>query len=506
MKQQVSHRTAFSIVFVVLAASIGHVSAGPAKDRITGDWQVKIDADGRQMVSIISLSADKEGTLSGKWISFWGASDLSDLKYENNELTFSRTSRFRGRETNSTFSGRIKQGKLSGTFSRGLEKSEVECKRIRTVSRAAGSWDMKIKAGEQEYAATLQVSAGKKGRLTADWKSQWGEHEIENIEFKNSNLTFKRNSKVQDRNWESVFEGQIKGHALSGTFKSERGEIAAKGQRIGADLVGKWELQIQSDSGSRTQILRVYPDLSGLYGPIPIAKVYLEGDTVSFKTGLEFGERKLEYSFTGKLYGKKLSGELTGSRGSQKVDGLKISPRSARKGSGKAKTPSRKPDVIFVPTPQKVVERMLQLAEVKKDDLVYDLGCGDGRIVVTAAKKFGCRGVGYDISRKRVRESLENVRKNNVENLVRIEQKDIFTLDLSEVNVITLYLLPELNVRLIPQLEKLKPGARIVSHDFDMKGVRPDKVVEIKDEEDGYGEHTIYLWTTPLKREGVGDE
>jgi tRNA/tmRNA/rRNA uracil-C5-methylase (TrmA/RlmC/RlmD family) len=149
---------------------------------------------------------------------------------------------------------------------------------------------------------------------------------------------------------------------------------------------------------------------------------------------------------------------------------------------------------------------MLELAQVTKDDLLYDLGCGDGRIVVTAAKKYGCKAVGYELRRGRVKASLENVEKNNVGHLVRIEQKDIFTLDLSKANVITLYLLPSLNVRLIPQLEKLKPGSRIVSHDFDMEGVKPDKVITIEDEEDDYGDHTIYLWTTPLNKEGVADE
>jgi len=159
----------------------------------------------------------------------------------------------------------------------------------------------------------------------------------------------------------------------------------------------------------------------------------------------------------------------------------------------------RTPDVIFVPTPQDVVDRMLELAQVSKDDLVYDLGCGDGRIVVTAAKRYGCRAVGYDIDPKRVKESIKNVEKNRVGHLVSIEQKDIFTLDLSDASVITLYLLPTLNVKLIPQLEKLKPGSRIVSHDFAMKGVQPDKVVKLTSTED-HSEHRIYLWTTPLKK------
>jgi len=158
------------------------------------------------------------------------------------------------------------------------------------------------------------------------------------------------------------------------------------------------------------------------------------------------------------------------------------------------------PDVVYVPTPHDVVTKMLQLAAVTKKDVLYDLGCGDGRIVVMAAKKCGCRAAGFDIAPERVRESRENVKKNKVESLATIRQQDVFKLDLSPASVVTLYLLPELNVRLIPQLEKLKPGSRIVSHDFDMEGVKPDKVVRLTSNEDNE-EHTIYLWTTPLKRE-----
>jgi len=118
---------------------------------------------------------------------------------------------------------------------------------------------------------------------------------------------------------------------------------------------------------------------------------------------------------------------------------------------------------------------------------------------VTAAKKYGCRGVGYDIDPDRVIESMENVKNNNVQKLVHIEQKDIFTLDLSEASVITLYLLSSLNVKLIPQLEKLKPGTRIVSHNFDMRGiVTPDRSITVTT--DNNETHEIYLWIAPLKK------
>jgi len=156
-------------------------------------------------------------------------------------------------------------------------------------------------------------------------------------------------------------------------------------------------------------------------------------------------------------------------------------------------------DVIYVSTPHDIVDKMLMLAKVTKEDLVYDLGCGDGRIPVAASKKYGCKSVGYDLDPARVKESLENAKKNKVEHLVTIEQKDIFTLDLSGADVITLYLRPDMNKRLVPQLEKLKPGSRIVAHNFGIPGIKPDKVARFTSSFDNL-EHKIYLWTTPLNK------
>jgi tRNA G37 N-methylase Trm5 len=161
--------------------------------------------------------------------------------------------------------------------------------------------------------------------------------------------------------------------------------------------------------------------------------------------------------------------------------------------------PAREPDVIYVPTPQEVVDRMLQLADVRQGEVVYDLGCGDARIPVTAAKRYGVKTWGFDINPVRVRESLENVKKNRVDDLVTIRQQDIFELDLSKADVITLYLLPQLNVKLIPQLDRLTPGCRIVSHDFNMEGVRPKREETFTPA--GGREHRIFLWVTPLEKE-----
>jgi SAM-dependent methyltransferase len=163
---------------------------------------------------------------------------------------------------------------------------------------------------------------------------------------------------------------------------------------------------------------------------------------------------------------------------------------------------TREPDVIYVPTPVDVVDKMFELADIRPGEVVYDLGCGDGRIPVMASKKYGVRSWGFDINPVRVRESLENVKKNRVESLVTIKQQDIFELDLSKADVITLYLLPRLNVKLIPQLDKLKPGCRIVSHDFNMDGVRPKREIRFRPSGgDSIREHTVYLWVTPLEKD-----
>ena len=149
--------------------------------------------------------------------------------------------------------------------------------------------------------------------------------------------------------------------------------------------------------------------------------------------------------------------------------------------------------VPYVPTPQEVVERMLELAEVKKGDVVYDLGSGDGRIVVTAAKKYGVKAIGFEIDPERIKESHENIKKAGVGNLVEIRQQDIRTVNLSPASVLTMYLLPEVNLMIRPNIWKeMKPGSRVVSHDFDMADWKALKTEHIKDSS-GW-EHTLYLW------------
>jgi SAM-dependent methyltransferase len=151
--------------------------------------------------------------------------------------------------------------------------------------------------------------------------------------------------------------------------------------------------------------------------------------------------------------------------------------------------PSREPDVIFVPTPSDVVDAMLKLAKVTSSDVVYDLGSGDGRILISAAKMYGARGVGIDIDPERVREASANAASNNVADKVTFRQDDLFTADISPATVVMLYLSPTVNSRLAPKLMKdLKPGTRIVSHAFDLGSWKPQQRITVND-------RPIFLWT-----------
>jgi predicted RNA methylase len=153
----------------------------------------------------------------------------------------------------------------------------------------------------------------------------------------------------------------------------------------------------------------------------------------------------------------------------------------------------RSPDVIFVPTPQEVVDAMLKLAKVGPNDVVYDLGSGDGRIPITAAKTYGARGVGIDIDPQRIREATENLKTAGVGDKVRFLNQDLFTTNISEATVVTLYLLPSLNLKLLPKLNaELKPGTRVVSHAFDMGDIKPQQTINVNG-------RTVYFWTVPIK-------
>lgn len=175
----------------------------------------------------------------------------------------------------------------------------------------------------------------------------------------------------------------------------------------------------------------------------------------------------------------------------------------------------KRPEVPFVPTPEEVVAEMLKMANVGKDDVLYDLGCGDGRIVITAAKELGCRGVGIDIDPVRIQESRVNAENAGVTDKVEFLRMDLFDADISQATVVTLYLLSKVNLRLRPKLLRdLKPGTRVVSHDFSMGAWKPESSTIIQEEvdyvpfqdspvvNDYWDKHTVYYWIIPANVTG----
>lgn len=168
--------------------------------------------------------------------------------------------------------------------------------------------------------------------------------------------------------------------------------------------------------------------------------------------------------------------------------------------AAQTRQPQHKLDVPYVPTTEEAVKAMLKLADVKNSDIVYDLGCGDGRIVIAAAKEYGARGVGIDINPERIQEAEANAKKAGVANQVRFLENDLFKADIHEATVVTLFLLESINLKLRPKLLKdMKPGTRIVSNTFGMGDWKPDRELIVGDASEESFSHRLYLWIVPQR-------
>ncbi len=310
---------------LVLSTQVWAQPAGGGRGGLFGDWLVKSEFNGRTMESILSFSRDQDGNQTGQWIGFMGVSDLKDVKFEDGQLGFTRETQGRDGETmTSTFKGTVEDGKLTGTVSGGRGDYALEGQRAPRTPRAAGTWELTLKMQDREVPVTLTIGADKEGQLTAQWKSERGEMKVSRIELERNTLTMALKNEDPDRLWEATLEGQLQQDQLSGTLKSERGDVPVEGKRLGAALIGTWNLEATSERGTRKQRLVVNPDMSALYGATPVKKVTFEGDKVSFKIAMTFGDRDFEMDFQGKIQDGKLSGEMTTGMGSQKITGTKV--------------------------------------------------------------------------------------------------------------------------------------------------------------------------------------
>ena len=345
MKQATFLKTAGFLSILVFLACVTQVFAQePAKKDITGDWHLKTDFNEWQMDSIMTLSRDAEGKLSGVWIGFWGYTNMDDLKYEDGKISFKRTFGSGDRRFTSSFTGTIKEGKLTGTTSSERGDFAVEGAQSKACP-AVGNWEFKFTRGDREFTSTLVVKADKEGKLSGEWKRpqrqrprqegdqqsdqqrqrRFGPTVIKDLAFKDGKLTFTRVRGSEDRRRESKYDLTLKGDTLSGKTESSRGSFDITAKRADPVIVGKWELTITSERREFKQILTVNPDMSALYGPIPVDKIETEDNKVNFKAMFGFGERSFESQFKGQLDGEKLTGEMTGFRDTiQKVTGKKI--------------------------------------------------------------------------------------------------------------------------------------------------------------------------------------
>ena len=339
MKDQRFFKAVLYCTLMVMVMLSVQVRAQPSSSRgrgLYGDWMVKVDYDGRQFESILSFSRDSEGNQTGNWISFMGLSELKDIKYEEGKISFSRESRNRdGESTTSNFNGTIEDGTISGIWSSSRGENKLEGKRAPRIPRAAGNWELKYKIGDREITSTLVIKVDKESNLSGQWQSRRGESEVTDLQYERGKLTFKRTSTYQDSKREYTFEGTIqRDNTLSGMIKSERGEVTVEGKLVGAPIIGTWNLEVASERGSRKQRLLVNPDMSGMYGAIPIKKINLEDGKVDFLTVLKFGDQSFEMRFEGKIEDTKLTGEITTSRGSQKITGTKVIRTFRRRNTG----------------------------------------------------------------------------------------------------------------------------------------------------------------------------
>jgi hypothetical protein len=323
-------KTGLMSILLVLTVCSG-VWAGAQGKRLFGEWDMKLDLGNWQTKSILTFARDKEGELTAQWVSIFGIGEVKNIKRKGKNITFTLINDMGDQEYIGNFIGTLEKGELAGLLSSDSGEITTEGKKLKRMPLIMGSWNMILKMGDREFETVLVVSADKEKKLEAEWQSQWGEHEISDVQFKDGKLTFSRVSKFSDREWKTTYEGTLKGQTLTGKFSSEQGEITAEGKRVGAALIGKWDLTMTSDQGTRKQRLMVLPDLSARFGALPIKKIGLEDGKVSFEMALPFGDNEYEIGLEGKVKGGKITGKFISSQGTSEVSGIKIRPVRRKK-------------------------------------------------------------------------------------------------------------------------------------------------------------------------------
>ena len=326
---RILHKTIGKTLVLVCLMLFAQTSLVWAAEDITGEWEMKMDFGGRDSFATLFIAKQADGSFTGKW----GSSDLSDVKFQDGKLTFVRTIQFGDQEFTMNYAGTLKDGKITGTMSSDQGEFATNGARMKPKIAALGTWDISFNIGDRDITGQLAVSEKSDGSLEGKWISERGNTVISNVKFKDGKLTFSRKSTFGDNTYESDFEGTIAGHNLTGVFKSPQGDMPAKGSRVGAALVGQWELTTVSEFGTNKSMMRVNGDMTGRYelfgGDIPMKNLKLEGDQVTFALEIGWGDQTVSLDFKGKLDGKNLTGQIAWDSGTGEVSGRKAGQASA---------------------------------------------------------------------------------------------------------------------------------------------------------------------------------
>ncbi|HSW01779.1 MAG TPA: hypothetical protein VLI39_16540 [Sedimentisphaerales bacterium] len=329
MRQARNHRNATGHLLAILGfvLVLGIPRAYAAED-LTGDWDMAMEFGGRQSFATLTVAKKADGTYSGKW----GREDLSNVQFDGQKLSFTRTVRWGENEITLDYAGTLKDGKLVGTLSSDNGDFPANGTKIKPKAPPIGVWDLSYAIGDRDVTARLIVSEKPDGKLDARWDSQMGESTIANVKIDGGKLTFDRTVKFNDQGFQMTFEAAVQGDKLTGASKSEMGDIPVAGTRVGAAVIGKWELTTETEQGARQSTLTVYPDLTARQeffgGETPVKNFKLEGDQVTYALELGFGDQVFMIDYKLKLQNGVLTGESSSERGANKMTGKKM-PQAA---------------------------------------------------------------------------------------------------------------------------------------------------------------------------------
>ncbi len=331
MRQEMGRtsRGMFLMVAVLVTLGIGVTQVWAAAEDITGEWELTTSFNDMQMMATLTLAKKSDGTLTGKW----GSADLKDVKFDAGKLTFARTVSMGGQDATMNFTGTIKDGKLTGTLSSDMGDSQVTGAKRKPKPPVLGQYQLKYQVGGQDVTAKLIVSQNAKGAVDANWISDVAKSVCSNVKIEGDKLTLARKMDFNGNAFESTFEGTVKGDKLTGTMKSQMGEVAVTGERIGTAVIGKWEITRTTQMGTRTNLLTIDTDLTGRMesfgGEVPIKDLKVDGNQLTFKTEMTRGDQTFATQYKITLDGKTLKGQSVSDRGTNELTGKKVEPTPA---------------------------------------------------------------------------------------------------------------------------------------------------------------------------------